>query len=131
MPSPPLEGRLILIVEDEPLIVLDMTSTLACTPAQITSTNAIKHAMLLVEHDGLAGAILDPALADGDSSALCARLAERGIPFLLYIGYKHIEAEGPCRGAPHLLKPATSEALIAAVEHLINGTGEASGQRVG
>jgi DNA-binding response OmpR family regulator len=79
MPSPSLEGRSILIVEDEPLIVLDMTNTLACTQAQITSTNTLKHALLLVEHDGLAGAILDHALGDGDSSALCKRLTERGI----------------------------------------------------
>jgi hypothetical protein len=55
MPTPSLEGRSILIVEDEPLIVLDMTNTLACTQAQITSTNTLKHALLLVEHDGLAG----------------------------------------------------------------------------
>jgi DNA-binding NtrC family response regulator len=119
MPGPSLEGRSILIVEDEPLIVLDMTNTLACTRAQITSTNTLKHALLLVEHDGLAGAILDHALGDGDSSALCARLTERGIPYLIYSGYKHIE--GPCHGAPHLDKPATSEALVAAVERLING----------
>ncbi|WP_439543158.1 response regulator [Hyphomicrobium sp.] len=120
MPHPTLAGRFILIVEDEPLIVLDMTDALKCTGAAITSTNTVKHAMLLVEHNGLAGAILDHALPDGDCSDLCARLTERGVPFLIYSGYNHIE--GPCTHVPYLTKPATAEMLVAAVEKLINGT---------
>lgn len=119
MTRPTLEGRFILIVEDEPLIVMDMTNALESTGAAITSTNTLKHALLLVEHDGLAGAILDHALGDGDSSALCARLTERGVPFLLYSGYNHIT--GPCAGAPYLAKPATHESLVAAVNAMING----------
>jgi DNA-binding NtrC family response regulator len=124
MPSPSLKGRSLLIVEDEPLIVLDMTNTLACTRAEITSTNTLKHAMLLVEDDGLSAAILDHALPDGDSSALCARLTERGIPYMIYSGYRHID--GPCKGAPHLNKPATPAALITAVEELILGASVAT-----
>lgn len=117
MTRPTLEGRFILIVEDEPLIVLDMTNALECTGAAITSTNTVKHALLLVEHDGLAGAILDHALPDGDSSALCARLTERGVPFIIYSGHNHID--GP--NVPYLAKPATAEMLVAAVNDLING----------
>ena len=61
MSSPTLEGRAILIVEDEPLIVMDMTTALEPTGAALTTTNSLKHALLLVEHDGLAAAILDHA----------------------------------------------------------------------
>jgi hypothetical protein len=42
---------------------------------------------ILVEHDGLSAAIMDHALSDGDSTDLCARLKERGIPYLSYSGY--------------------------------------------
>ncbi|MDQ8698151.1 hypothetical protein [Hyphomicrobium sp. LHD-15] len=121
MASPTLQGRSILIVEDEPLIVMDMTKCLETTGAAITSTNTLKHALLLTEHDGLAAAILDHSLGGGDSSALCIRLTARGIPYLIYSG--HLYIDGPCSGAPHLRKPATAEALVAAVEHLINGQG--------
>lgn len=117
MPIPTLLGHSILIVEDEPLIVLDMTNSLSCTKAQITSTNTLKHALTLVEMDGLSAAILDHALPDGDSSDLCDRLNKRGIPYLIYSGFTHVE--GPCKDAPHLSKPATAESLIAAVEDLI------------
>ncbi len=114
-----LEGQFILLVEDEPLIVLDITNTLEPTGAAITSTNTIKHALLLVEHDGLTGAILDHALPDGDSTALCSRLTERGVPFMIYSGYDHLT--GPCANAPYLAKPATADMLVSAVCDMIYG----------
>ena len=75
------------------------------------------NAVLLVEHDGLSGAILDHALPDGDSSILCARLKERGVPFMIYSGFEKVE--GTCAGAPHLSKPATPEMIVSAMAELI------------
>lgn len=118
MVSPSLQGLSILIVEDEPLIGLDMTIALEAVGAAITVTSALKHAMLLVERHGLSAAILDHTLQDGDCTVLCVRLSERRIPFLIYSGHLYVEGIS----APHLRKPATAEALVAAVEHLINGS---------
>jgi len=112
-----LEGRSILIVEDQPLIVMDITQEFEGTGAALTTTNTLKHALLLVEHDGLSGAILDHALGDGDSSLLCERLNERGVPFMIYSG--HTIVEGPCKDALHISKPAASGVLVAAMERLI------------
>jgi DNA-binding response OmpR family regulator len=119
MQRPSLEGRSILIVEDEPLIVMDITQEFEATGAALTTTNTLKHALILVEHDGLSGAILDHALPDGDSSALCARLKRRGIPFFIYSG--HTTIGGACAGALHIAKPAAPGALVAAMEGLIRG----------
>jgi DNA-binding NtrC family response regulator len=55
--------------------------------AKVTSTNTVKHAKLLAEHYGLAAAIIDHSLGDGDSTDLRARLKERGIPFVVYSGF--------------------------------------------
>jgi len=109
MQRPSLEGRSILIVEDQPLIVMDITQEFEATGAALTTTNTLKHALILVEHDGLSGAILDHALPDGDSSQLCARLTERGIPFFIYSGFNTIS--GDCAGALHIAKPAAAGAL--------------------
>jgi DNA-binding response OmpR family regulator len=117
MQRPSLEGRSILIVEDEPLIVMDITQAFEPTGAALTTTNTLRHAMILAEHDGLSGAILDHSLGDGDSSLLCARLKERGIPFMIYSGHSHVE--GPCMGALHISKPASDGALVSAMEGLI------------
>jgi DNA-binding response OmpR family regulator len=112
-----LTGRSILIVEDEPLIVMDITQAFEGSGAELTTTNTLRHALLLVEHDGLSAAILDHALGDGNSSVLYARLRERGIPFIIYSGYEKVE--GACHGAPYISKPAPHQTLRTAVEDLI------------
>jgi CheY-like chemotaxis protein len=65
MQRPTLDGRSILIVEDEPLIVMAITQAFEGTGAALTTTNTLKHALLLVEHNALSGVILDHALGDG------------------------------------------------------------------
>jgi DNA-binding NtrC family response regulator len=86
--------------------------------AHLTTTNTVKHAKVLIEHDGLSAAILDHALTDGQATNLRARLNERNIPFLMYTGLEKA-TEGPCKDAPHLEKPATHATLLDAMEALI------------
>jgi DNA-binding response OmpR family regulator len=117
MQRPSLDGRSILIVEDEPLIVMDITQAFEGTGAALTTTNTLHHAMILAEHDGLSGAILDHSLGDGNSSLLYARLTERGIPYLIYSGYPKVEGSGA--RALHVNKPAAPGVLVAAMERLI------------
>ena len=112
-----LEGQTILVVEDEPLIVLDLSQALEAAGASVTSTNTLHHALILVEHDGLSAAILDHALSDGDGSRLCSRLNERGVPFIIYSGYTDLDGE--CGHAPRLSKPATDEQLVTMMAGLM------------
>jgi DNA-binding response OmpR family regulator len=119
MERPSLAGRSI-IVEDEPLIVMDITQAFEHTGAELTSTNTLRHALLLVEHDGLSGAILDHALPDGDSSQLRARLKERGIPFMVYSGYQKDDAPG--LDAPHITKQALPGVLVDTMLDLLLGS---------
>ena len=120
MQRPSLDGRSILIFEDEPLIALDITQQFEATGAALTTTNTLHHALILAEHDGLSGAILDHALGDEDSSRLCARLKERRIPFMIYSGFDTVG--GPCKDALHVSKPAAPGELVAKMEELINRT---------
>jgi DNA-binding response OmpR family regulator len=115
-----LTGRSVLVVEDEPLIAMAISQALEESGAEVTTTNTLRHALLLVEHDGLSAAILDHSLGDGNSSLLYGRLKERGIPFLIYSGWPRVE--GACPGVPHIIKPASHRLLLAAVEDLIRGT---------
>lgn len=98
---------------------MDITQAFEGTGAALTTTSTLEHALILVEHDGLAGAILDHALGDGNSSVLCARLKERGIPFLIYSGFDTVG--GACKDALHISKPAADGVLVAAKEGLIRG----------
>jgi DNA-binding response OmpR family regulator len=112
-----LQGASILVVEDEALIVLDISTALEEEGAHVTSTNTLKHARILVEHDGLTAVMIDNALPDGEGISLCARLQERSIPFLIYSAIKPLD--GPCKDAPYLPKPATHAGLLDAMEALI------------
>ena len=58
MSHPHLMGASILIVEDEPLIALDITMAFDKTGAHLTTTNTLKHATTLVEHKGLTAVMI-------------------------------------------------------------------------
>jgi DNA-binding response OmpR family regulator len=112
-----LGGRSILVVEDEPLIGMDIVDALKSAGASVTTAMSPKHTLILVEDDGLDAAIIDHGLADDDSSRLCERLKERDIPFVIYSGFSKIE--GVCAEAPLVKKPASPDVLIATVEGLL------------
>ena len=117
MEFPALRGRSILVVEDEMLIGMDIRSALEEAGANVTATTTVRHALILVEHDGLAAAIMDHALRDGDSAELCARLTARGIPYGSYSGFDPVKGASP--DAPFVSKPASMNVLLAAVERLL------------
>ena len=52
------------------------------------------------------------------TTSLCGRLTDRDIPFMIYSGYAHVG--GACKDALHIQKPATHEALVAAMQGLIS-----------
>jgi CheY-like chemotaxis protein len=106
MNSASLAGRSILVVEDEPIIAKEITQAFRNVGAAVTATTTLKQALILVEHgavvmtarslpdairlverDGLAAAVLDFGLGDGNAGALCGRLKTRRIPFVLHSGY--------------------------------------------
>jgi two-component system, response regulator PdtaR len=117
MEFPALRGRSILVVEDEPLIGWDIREALENAGANVTATTTARHALILIEHDGLAGAIMDHALADGDSTEVCVRLKARGIPYVCYSGCDPVK--GASLDAPHVSKPAPVDVLLSTLEALL------------
>jgi hypothetical protein len=86
-------------------------------PAHVTATTTARHALILINHDGLAGAIMDHALADGDSTELCARLTARGMPYVSYSGFDPVKGASP--DAPFVSKPANMYTLLGVLEKLL------------
>lgn len=105
------------MVEDELLIAMAIVQALEGAGANATMTTTVRHALILVEHDGLSAAILDHALGECDSTELCARLKARGIPYLSYSGYGRVKGAS----APHISKPASMNVLMSAMEDLLSG----------
>ena len=76
-----LASRSVLIVEDEPLIVLDIAAAFENAGAVVLTALSLSDAFRLVEEDGLSAAVVDFGLGDGNGDVLCGRLVERGILF--------------------------------------------------
>ena len=113
----PLTGRSILVVEDEPLIAMDVVQGLRAAGASVSEARSLRDALCKVECPTLSAAVLDHGLNDGDASQVCERLDQRCIPFVIYSGYDYVE--GPCSEGEHVRKPASSLVLVDAVVDLL------------
>ena len=113
----PLTGRSILLVEDEPIIALDIAQGFRAAGAVVFIASNLIDGIRLADHPDLSAAVLDFGLSDGHGTALCERLNQRGIPFLLHTGYPHVK--GACSSAMIVPKPAAPSQLVSAIEGLI------------
>ena len=82
-----LRGAHILIVEDEPLIVIDVEASVLDAGAEVVSVaRTVEEALSLAEVSGLTGAILDLRLQGRSVREVVKKLAERSVPFIFYTG---------------------------------------------
>jgi DNA-binding response OmpR family regulator len=111
-----LAGRSILLVEDEPLIRIDVCHMLLAAGATVLSATGVEDGLRWADHPALSAGVLDFRLSPGDSTPICWRLTDRRIPFLFHTA-------GPAREfqqwpqAPVLIKPMTHR-LVATVAGL-------------
>jgi len=112
-----LSGRRVLVVEDEPLIAMDIEQALESAGASVVIAATLDEALRLTEQGGLSAAVLDLVLGASDGGALCARLRERAIPFVIYSGRTDIPAG--CHPGAFVSKPAHPEALLQAIASVL------------
>ena len=113
----------ILLVEDEPLIVMMMEDVLDELGHQVAgSADSVVGALAALDGVAFDVAILDLRLRDGPSWAVADALADRGLPYLLATG-GHVEPP-PSRhaGAPVLVKPFTFDAVRDKLDEIMRGT---------
>lgn len=105
----------ILIVEDEPLIALDIEDSLGALGAPVRVARSLAEARsILAEGPAPRLVLLDVVLPDGRSFDLAHEVDGRGIPLLFLTGYDH--------GIPDTLqhiavieKPFSTDTLVAVV----------------
>ena len=109
---PELDGCLVLIVDDEPLIALDIEESFRKAGARVVIARTLEDAMAHSEHPELTAAVIDHALQAGlTTSDVCAKLKERNIPFVVYSGFSKLE--GACASGELVHKPASPQVLVA------------------
>lgn len=73
----------VLLVAAKPKIGLYIRDALKKAGADVTLTDTLRAALVLVDHGALSAAILDHTLSDGESFQLRDRLTQRGVPFVV------------------------------------------------
>ncbi len=124
-----LAGKQVLVVEDEPLVALDLVGTLEEAGLKaVGPASTAKAAIRLIETTTLDGALLDANLKGRPVDDIVAALVRKGVPFTFVTGYGQEGLPAAYRSADVVAKPFSREQVLAAAEKLVT---RQTGQRDG
>ncbi len=107
------------MVEDEPLIALDLTDVLERAGARVAGPVGTESEALRVIAEGtFDAALLDANLHGRSVDEVAAALTRRNIPFVFVTGYGDVGLRTSFRNAPVLAKPVSERQLIATLLRL-------------
>lgn len=114
----PISTR-ILIVDDEPIIALNLEDVLVDAGFNAVVAYKIEKALAVIESDGCDAAIIDANLAGVNSGPIATALAGRGLPFIVLSGYSSEQIQSEFPGAIFMQKPCGPARLIEAVTSMV------------
>lgn len=117
MTCPELQDKAVLLVEDEPIIAMDLAQAFERAGAATTVAATLRHALILVEDENLSAAVVDHVLPDGETSPLCKRLEDRSVPFVVYSGVDKVH--GACARGAQVRKPQEPIVIVEKVAQLL------------
>ena len=117
----PLAGKKFLVVEDEPLVAMEIGDLLKDAGAQIIgSTGNGSDALGLIESAKLHAALLDANLCGRPVDEIAAALTRKGVPFAYVTGYGRESLPVAFASAAILTKPFSPQQLIDAAAELVD-----------
>ena len=120
MESKPKVIRDIIIVEDEPLVAIDIEQALTEFGFNIAGVAfSLETALELVSSERFDAVILDVNLKGMSAAPVADALAARGLPFIVTTGYGIDQRPVGFRDAPYLRKPYRHAELVRALEQIL------------
>ncbi len=111
-----LRGKRILLIEDEPLVTLEIEAQLASAGClMLGPATTIDAAIELVRKSDIDAALVDANLAGRPVDEVAMALAQKGVSFTFVTGYGREALPLAFRQAPLLSKPFSSRQLLQAV----------------
>jgi signal transduction histidine kinase len=118
--APKLAGKRLLVVDDEPLVALDIVSALESAGADVVGpAGTAKEALAIIGKTTLDAALLDANLRGQPVDEIAAALTARNIPFLFVTGYGPGSLPKPFAKTAMLAKPFSHEQLLTAAATLV------------
>jgi DNA-binding NarL/FixJ family response regulator len=117
-----LQGKRVLVAEDEPLVAMDIEAMLEDSGAEVVGPAAtLAEALELAKVDDLDAAVLDVNLRGEDVRPAAERLAHNGVAIMFHTGHSRPEElSDQFPDAYVCSKPVAPEVLVKAVEALAN-----------
>jgi CheY-like chemotaxis protein len=101
-----LDGKRILIVEDESLVAISLEYEIAGLGAEVVGTaGTVDVALAIIATTDLDGAVVDVKLKGRTAFAIADALADRHIPFVFTTGARPRDFPARHAGVPWLQKP--------------------------
>jgi DNA-binding NarL/FixJ family response regulator len=115
-----LQGKRIIIIEDEALVLMEIESNLTSAGCDVVGTaGTLDEARHVVAESDCDAALLDANLAGCPVDDLAAMLTKKQIPFAFVTGYGRDSLPRGLQDAVMLKKPFARTDLLAAVERLL------------
>jgi PAS domain S-box-containing protein len=115
-----LEGKRLLVVEDEPLVALDIIACLKDAGAEVGEPmGTVDEALQIVKRATFDGALLDGNLRGQKVDEIAAALTRRNIRFLFVSGYGPESLPQAFQNAVVISKPFSPESLVEAAARLV------------
>jgi two-component sensor histidine kinase len=115
-----LAGKRMIVIEDEPLVAMDLESCLAAAGCEVVATaGTVRDARTVCAEVACDAALIDVNLGGQPVDELAAALAKRNIPFAFVTGYGRQALPQGFRDALMVAKPFDEATLVATVELLI------------
>jgi CheY-like chemotaxis protein len=117
-------AKRILVVDDEPLIAMDIVSSLEDEDCVVVGPAAtLEKALALIDTIEIDAALLDANLGGKPVDALAAALVRRNIPFAFVSGYGREGLPEAFRQATLIRKPFQHQRLIEAIQQMVQEQG--------
>jgi PAS domain S-box-containing protein len=119
-PSPILAGKRFLVIEDEPLVALDIISSLEQAGVHLEgAVGCASEALSQIERTTLDAALLDANLRGEPVGDIAAALTRKNVPFIFVTGYGRENLPPAFAGATVLSKPFSQQQLLEAAVKLV------------
>jgi CheY-like chemotaxis protein len=119
-----LKGARFLVVEDEPLIALQLVGSLETAGAdRVRSVGTEEEALQVIENDDFDCVLLDANLHGRSVDRIAATLTRHRMPFIFITGYGREYLPLSFRQAQTLDKPVSERQLLEAITKLLSTSG--------
>jgi DNA-binding NtrC family response regulator len=115
-----LRGHHVLIIEDEPLIVLDLEHALSSAGAAVNVANTVASALEAAAAPAVTAAIVDLRLHGNSVREVVERLAARDLPFIFYTGQTETPTAASWPGVPFVAKPLPAGQVVDMLARVVS-----------